>query len=74
MVTLSTGCIYAASKSFGTIQIPWSHRHYIKDFEILYVRTTYLKFSPWQHLLISQRIRLISGYVKLIVDNVKPDT
>ena len=42
MVTLSTECIYAASKSFENVQIPWSHRYHIKDFEILYMRTTYL--------------------------------
>ena len=69
MVTLSRERFYVASKSFENVQIPWSHRYYIKDFEISYIRTTYLiKFSPWQQLLISQRMRLIS-----IAGNVKPD-
>lgn len=56
---------------FEKVQTPWSHRDCMKDFEILYVRATCIsvKFSPWQQLLISQRMRQIS-----VVGNVKLDT
>lgn len=71
MVTLSIEYIYDASKSFENVQTPWSHRYCIKDFEILYIRATCssVRFSPWQQLLISQRMRPIS-----LADSVNLDT
>lgn len=66
IVTQSTQCIYAARKSFENVHTSWSHRYCIKDSEILCIRATFIsvKFSPWQQLLISQKMKLIS-----IVDN-----